>query len=68
MTQRYRQEAATLQHLLHCDMGLAGRAEMLRAMLDQKDGAWMIEKSAEIQTGLRSIEAALRDRQTALVV
>ncbi len=68
MTQRYRQEAATLQHLLHCDMGLAGRAEMLRAMLDQKDGAWMIEKSAEIQTGLRSIEAALRDRQMALVV
>ena len=49
-------------------MGLAGRAETLRAMLDQKDGAWMIEKSAEIQAGLRSIEAALRDRQMALVV
>ena len=67
MTQRYRHEAATLQHLLSCDMGLAGRAEMLRAMLDQKDGAWMIEKFPEVQVGLRSIEAALRDRQMALV-
>lgn len=66
MTQRYRHEAETLQHLLNCDMALAGRAEMLRAMLDQRDGAWMIEKSAEIQAGLRSIEAALRDRQMAL--
>lgn len=68
MTQRYRHEAATLQHLLTCDIAVAGRAEMLRAMLDQKDGAWMIEKSTEIQAGLRSIEAALRDRQMALVV
>jgi hypothetical protein len=68
MTQRYRHEAETLQHLLSCDMGLAGRAEMLRAMLDQKDGAWMIAKSAEIQVALRSIEAALRDRQAALAV
>ena len=68
MTQRYRQEAATLQRLIACDMGLAGRAEMLRAMLDQKEGAWMVERSADIQAGLRSIEAALRDRQAALLV
>ena len=67
MTQRYRHEAATLQHLLGCDIGLAGRAEMLRVMLDQKDGAWMIENSAQIEAGLRSIEAALQDRQMALV-
>jgi hypothetical protein len=68
MTQRYRHEAETLHRLLSCDMGLAGRAEMLRAMLDQKDGAWMIDKSPEIQAGLRSVEAALRDRQAALSV
>ncbi len=68
MTQRYRHEATTLQHLLKCDMELAGRAQMLRTMLDQKDGAWMIEKSGEIHAGLRSIEKALRDRQMALVV
>jgi hypothetical protein len=68
MTQRYRHEATTLERLLHCDMELAGRAEMLRAMLDQKDGVWMIEKSAEIRAGVRSIDAALRDRQMALVI
>ena len=68
MTQRYRHEATTLQHLCDCDMRLAGRAEMLRTMLDQKDGVWMIEKSAEIQAGLRSIETALRERQMALLV
>ena len=68
MTQRFRNEADTLQHLLTCDIGLAGRAEMLRAMLDQKDGAFMIEKSAEIQSRLSSLAAALRDRQMALAV
>jgi len=68
MTQRYRHEAATLQHLRDCDVGLAGRAEMLRAVLEQKDGASMIEKYPEIQARLRGIETALRERQMALLV
>jgi hypothetical protein len=68
MTQRYRQEAATLRQLLDCDMRLTGQAELLRSMLDQKDGPWMIEKSAGIQEGLRAIETSLRNRQTALFV
>jgi hypothetical protein len=68
MTQRYRQEAATLQKLLECDMRLTGQAELLRTMLDGKDGAWMIEKAAEIQEGLKAIEASLRNRQAALFV
>jgi hypothetical protein len=68
MTQRYRQEAATLQKLLECDLRLAGQVELLRATLDRKDGAWMIEKRSEIEDGLRAIEASLRDRQAALLV
>ncbi len=68
MTQRYREEAPTLQKLLECDMRLTGHAETLRAMLDRKDGAWMIEKSAEIQDGLTAIETSLRERQAALTV
>jgi hypothetical protein len=68
MTQRYQSEAAGLQRLLHCDMELAGRAEMLRAMLDGKDGAWMIAQSKEIRSGLGSVEEALRERQAALMV
>jgi hypothetical protein len=68
MTQRYRHEAATLQQLLDCDVRLAGQAELLRSMLDQKDGAWMIENSVEIEQGLKAIEASLRNRQSALFV
>jgi hypothetical protein len=68
MTERYRQEAPTLQRLLDCDMRLAGQVELLRALLDHKDGVWMIEKTSEIQDGLRAIETSLRERQAALFV
>ena len=68
MTQRYRDEAPTLQKLLQCDTRLTGQAETLRTMLEGKDGAWMIEKAAEIKEGLKAIEATVRDRQAALMV
>lgn len=68
MTQRYRHEASTLQQLLECDMALVGRAELLRQMLDNQDGAWMIDKSAMIKEGLNAIEASLRRRQATLMV
>jgi hypothetical protein len=66
MTERYRQEAPTLQRLIDCDMRLAGCAEVLRAMLEEKDGAWMIENAPAIQEGLQALDASLRDRQAAL--
>jgi hypothetical protein len=68
MTQRYRNEAATLQTLLRCDMDLAGRADMLRAMLEPRDAAWMIANAAEIRVGLKSLEDTLRSRQATLRV
>jgi hypothetical protein len=68
MTQRYRHEASTLQHLLECDMALVGRAELLRQMLDDKDGAWMVDKADSIRAGIKAIETSLRDRQAALLV
>jgi hypothetical protein len=68
MTQRYRHEASTLQQLLECDMALVGRAELLRQMLAEQDGGWMIDKSATIREGLKAIEASLRSRQAALMV
>ena len=68
MTQRYRHEASTLQNLLECDMALVGRAELLRQMLDGKEGAWMIDKADAIREGLKAIEASLRGRQAALLV
>jgi hypothetical protein len=68
MTRRYRDEAATLQHLLECDMALVGRAELLRQMLETKDGAWMLDNAAAIRAGMTAIEASIRSRQAALQV
>jgi hypothetical protein len=68
MTQRYRHEASTLQQLLECDMALVGRAELLRQMLAEQDGAWMIDKAESIREGIKAIETSLRGRQAALLV
>ena len=68
MTQRYRHEAPTLQRLLECDTALAGRAELLRKMVEDKGGEWIVDKAEEILGGMKAIEAALRERQAALLV
>jgi hypothetical protein len=49
-------------------MRLTGQAELLRRMLADKDGVAMIEKSADIQDGLKAIEATLRSRQAVLFI
>jgi hypothetical protein len=63
MTQRYRQEAATLQRLIESDRKLAGQAELLRSLVDQKDGATLVKESADLQEGIRAIGETLRSRQ-----
>ena len=66
MTQRYRQEAETLQRLVSSDQTLVGQAELLRTMLDQKNGAWILENMAELQEGVGAINESLRARQMLL--
>jgi hypothetical protein len=66
MTQRHRQEAATLQQLISSDQKLVGQADLLRSMLDQKDGPWMIENLPALQEGLRAIGETLQARQLIL--
>ena len=68
MTNRYRLEAQTLDKLLQCDIGLAGRAELLRASIADADAAALLAKADEIATGLKSIARALRERQAILRV
>jgi hypothetical protein len=63
MTQLYRREAETLTRLLVTDQKLAGQAEMLREMLDGKDGAWVIANVAEAGEGLKAMGATLAERQ-----
>jgi hypothetical protein len=67
MMQRHRQEAATLQTLLECDELLVGRAELLRTMLADQSGTWLIDNAGTIREGLWSIEEALRNRQAVLL-
>ena len=66
MTQRYRQEAGTLQQLGQADYKLAGQAELLRSMLDQKNGAWLIENMSDLQAGVSALNESLRQRQLIL--
>jgi len=66
MTQRHRQEAGTLEQLIASDQKLAGQAELLRSMLDQRDGAWIIENMAALQEGIAAIAETLRTRQMLL--
>ena len=67
MTQRFREEAPTLAKLIAEDEQLVGQCELLRSMLDKRDGAWMLERFKEIQTGLEAIEATLLRRQAVLL-
>ena len=66
MTDRYRREAETLHALLQCDIALIGRAELLRGMTADANGASMLERESEIQAGLKAIARSLRERQAIL--
>jgi hypothetical protein len=66
MTQRHRQEAETLKQLLASDRKLAGQAELLRSMLDQKSGQWVIDNMFALQDGINAIGETLRIRQMLL--
>jgi hypothetical protein len=66
MTQLYRREAETLARLFVTDQKLAGQAELLRDMLDGKDGAWIITNVAEAGEGLKAMSATLAERQAVL--
>jgi hypothetical protein len=66
ITQRYRQEARTLQQLGLADQKLAGQAELLRSMLDGKNGMSLIENMSALQEGISAINETLRQRQLLL--
>lgn len=62
MTERYRQEAATLEQLGRRDERLIGQCELLRSLLEGRDGAWVTQNLALLESGLAAVEATLRDR------
>jgi hypothetical protein len=67
MTQRYREEAATLEALMQHDERLVGQCEMLRRAVDQADGLAVLKRLAELQSGLEAIRTTLREREAVLL-
>ena len=67
MTQRYRQEAATLAALAEKDAVLVGQAELLRSLVENAAADAILASKSEIETGIAAIATTLRDRQTLLL-
>jgi hypothetical protein len=66
MTQRYRQEAPTLKLLIECDEQLVGQCDLLRSMVNNKDGASILENLPDLEIGLAAIRATLHNREALL--
>jgi hypothetical protein len=66
MSQRYRQEAATLEAMIASDQTLTGQAELLRTLLDGKKGLAILEEESDLQEGIAAINETLRKRQLLL--
>jgi hypothetical protein len=67
MTQRYRQEAATLRTLIHHDEQLVGQCELLRSMVTGKNAATILQNLPNLESGLEAIRTTLRHREAVLL-
>ena len=67
MTQRYRQEAPTLKLLIKHDEQLVGQCELLRTMVNNQDGAKIIERLPDLEIGLTAIRVTLESREAVLL-
>jgi hypothetical protein len=67
LTQRYRSELSTLQRLAGYDEQLIGQCDLLKAAVEGKTGAWVLENLAGLEDGLRAIGQTLEQRQAVLV-
>jgi hypothetical protein len=66
MTERYRLEAATLETLGACDSRLVGQCELLRSMVEGRDGPALLADIRALEGGVAAIEATLHDRAAVL--
>jgi hypothetical protein len=67
MTQRYRQEAQTLQVLMGFDERLVGQCELVRSTVNNRDGASILNLLPDLEAGLEAIRATLHSRQGVLL-
>jgi len=67
MTQRYRNEAATLETLIQTDERLVGQCDLLRSMVQGLDGLAILAKVADLEAGLEAIRGTLQRREAVLM-
>lgn len=67
MTQRFRQEAATLQKLIEHDERLVGQCELLRRSVSDIDGLAVLKDASALEAGLDAIRETLRNREAVLL-
>jgi hypothetical protein len=67
MTQRYRNEAATLTALIQHDEQLVGQCELLRTMVTGKSAGAILQDLPNLQSGLEAIRTTLRHREAILL-
>jgi len=67
MTQRYRKEAATLETLLGFDERLVGQCELVRSIVDGKDGTAILKLLPDLEAGLEAIRETIENRQAVLM-
>lgn len=67
MSQRYREEAPTLQALIEFDHRLVGQCELVRSMLNGQDGNAILKMLADLDAGLDAIRETMRNREAVLL-
>ncbi len=67
MTQRYREEAPTLQTLIDFDHRLVGQCELVRSMVNGQDGTAILKMFADLNAGLEAIRETMRNRESVLL-
>lgn len=67
MTQRYRNEAATLKKLIHHDEQLVGQCELLRSIVTGKRLDSILQDLPDVEKGVEAIRSTLRSRESLLL-
>jgi len=67
MTERFRQEGTTLKALIRYDEQLVGQCDLLRSMVNKKDGPSVVENLPDLERGLEAIRATLQNRAAVLL-
>jgi hypothetical protein len=67
MSQRYRQEAKTLETLIEFDHRLVGQCELIRSMVIGLKGDGVLKVLPDLNAGLDAIRETLRNRESVLL-